>query len=216
MDNRALAELRALERRDDVLQERAQRLRDLDEEVTGIRAEAEALGAFEATHPAQLDRLRREVAEAEDELERRREEAARARAAEEDASDDVARQLARRAIERADDHVAVAEREVGEAHERLSELRQWFDEAPAALAALRARAATVRAAAPETPYPDSTHDLVEWASHAHAELFVAAGHTDAERDRVVREANELASMLLGESTYGLTVAQARSRVEASP
>jgi hypothetical protein len=54
--------------------------------------------------------------------------------------------------------------------------------------------------------------LVQWASQAHAELFVAAGHIDGQREQVVREGNELASMLLGEPTYGSTVAQALGRV----
>jgi hypothetical protein len=55
-------------------------------------------------------------------------------------------------------------------------------------------------------------ELAEWASRAHAELFVAAGQLDAQRDRVIREANELATMLLGEPTYGATVAQLAQRV----
>jgi hypothetical protein len=55
-------------------------------------------------------------------------------------------------------------------------------------------------------------DLVEWSSHAHAELFVAAGQLDAQRERVIREANELATMLLGEPTYGSTVGQLAERV----
>ena len=61
--------------------------------------------------------------------------------------------------------------------------------------------------------PPLGSSLVEWASHAHAELFVAAGQIDVQRERVIREANELASMLLGEPTYGATVAQALARVE---
>ena len=54
--------------------------------------------------------------------------------------------------------------------------------------------------------------LVEWASHAHAELFVASGQLDVERERVIREANELATMLLGEQTFGSTVERALARV----
>ena len=54
--------------------------------------------------------------------------------------------------------------------------------------------------------------LVEWASHAHAELFVAAGQLDAQRERVIREANELATALLGEPTYGSTLEQLAQRV----
>ena len=56
--------------------------------------------------------------------------------------------------------------------------------------------------------------LIDWSSHAHAELFVATRQLDAQRERIIREANELATMLLGESTYGSTTAQILARVEA--
>jgi len=42
---------------------------------------------------------------------------------------------------------------------------------------------------------------------------VFTGHIDSSREQIVREANELASMLLGDPTYGSTVAQALARVE---
>ena len=56
-------------------------------------------------------------------------------------------------------------------------------------------------------------DLDDWASQAHAALFVAAGQVDVRRERATREANELASSLLGESTHGSTAAQALTLVE---
>ena len=58
-------------------------------------------------------------------------------------------------------------------------------------------------------------ELVDWAARAQASLFVAVGQIDTQRDRVIREANELATMLLGEPTYGATPEQARARVEAT-
>jgi hypothetical protein len=68
---------------------------------------------------------------------------------------------------------------------------------------------------PEVPAPEGgPRALVEWASRAHAELFVGARQIDAQRERVIREANELASMVLGEPTYGSSVSQALSRVES--
>jgi hypothetical protein len=57
--------------------------------------------------------------------------------------------------------------------------------------------------------------LIEWASYTHAKLFVAAGQIATSRERLIREADELASMLLGEPTYGATIAQALARVEAN-
>jgi hypothetical protein len=65
----------------------------------------------------------------------------------------------------------------------------------------------------DAPPPADASELVAWASHAHAELFVAARQIDAQRERVIREANELASSLLGEATYGATPAQALARAE---
>ena len=56
-------------------------------------------------------------------------------------------------------------------------------------------------------------DLIEWASSKHAELFVALGQLDTQRERVIREANELATALLGEPTFGSTPAQVLERVE---
>ena len=90
----------------------------------------------------------------------------------------------------------------------FDELGRDTEALPRELVELKARA---RAVPDVPPLGDS---LVEWASHAHAELFVAAGQVDVRRERVIREANELASMLLGESVYGATVEQALARVEA--
>jgi hypothetical protein len=56
-------------------------------------------------------------------------------------------------------------------------------------------------------------DTVEWASRKHAELFVALGQLDTQRERVIREANELATAVLGEPTFGSTPAQVLERVE---
>jgi hypothetical protein len=43
---------------------------------------------------------------------------------------------------------------------------------------------------------------------------VATRQLDAQRERIIREANELGTMLLGEPTYGSTAAQVFARVEA--
>jgi hypothetical protein len=78
---------------------------------------------------------------------------------------------------------------------------------------LEQRARDIARAAGHVPAPPGgVRDLVEWASHAHAELFVTARQLDAQRERVIREANELATMLLGEPTYGSSVEQLAERV----
>ena len=56
--------------------------------------------------------------------------------------------------------------------------------------------------------------LIEWGSRAHAALFVDSRQLGAQRELVIREANELASAVLGEPTYGSTVEQALARVES--
>ena len=81
---------------------------------------------------------------------------------------------------------------------------------------LDARAGAVSAELPEIANaPSGPRELVEWSSRVRAHVFVAAGQLDSQRDRVIREASELGSMLLGEPLYGATPAQVRARVEAA-
>ena len=58
-------------------------------------------------------------------------------------------------------------------------------------------------------------ELAAWASDARAHLFVQAGRLETERERVIREASELGTMLLGEPVYGVTAEQVQQRVEAT-
>jgi chromosome segregation ATPase len=216
MDARAIAELEALQARDDELAGRRERLRELAADVAAIRGRAEAIDTFFSAYPAEDERLRANLAEARADLEHREAERAEARRALEHARDDEARELARRAITRADDHVAVATARLEAAEAARAELERAAAALPGELPELEERAAAIAAGADGVPEARSgPRELVEWASHAQAELFVSAGQVDAQRDRVVREANELASMLLGEPTYGSTVAQALRRVAAN-
>src|SRR5258707_450769 len=54
---------------------------------------------------------------------------------------------------------------------------------------------------------------IDGPTPTHAELLVPPGQLDTSRERLIREAHELASMLLGEPTYGATIGQALARVE---
>jgi chromosome segregation ATPase len=183
-------------------------LRGLDGTVAGLRARAEAIDAFFAAYPEEAARRGAELSEAQEELARRREELANAERRLAETRDDEARIHAEHAVARAADHIAVAERRGERAQSAHDELERDASALPRELDELEARARAV----PDVPPLGSS--LVEWASHAHAELFVAAGQIDVQRERVIREANELATMLLGEPTYGATVAQALARVEA--
>lgn len=207
MDERAVNELRRLAGLDAELSERASALRELDDRVAALRERAEAIGAFLSAYPDEEPRRRRELEDADEELVRRQEELAVAKRRLAAAQSDDERTHTEHEVARAVDHIAVAETRIERARSAHDELERDAAALPRELHELEVQARTV----PDVPPFGSS--LVEWASRAHAELFVAAGQIDVQRERVIREANELASMLLGEPTYGVTVAQALARVE---
>jgi hypothetical protein len=207
MDERAVDELRGLAALDTQLQERASALRGLDALVADLRVRAEQIDAFSTTYPEEEARRRTELKEAHEELDRRRDELAAVQQTLAEAHDDDARVHAEHAVARAVDHIAVAEEHIVRAQSAHDELERDAAGVPRELVELDARAGRV----PDVPPFDGS--VIEWAARAHADLFVAAGQIDVQRERVIREANELASMLLGEQTYGATVPQALARVE---
>jgi hypothetical protein len=205
-------ELRALVRREREDAKESGRLHRLDADVAALRARAEAIAGFFATEREEDARLQqaqeealaevtqrdREIAEADDELAR--------------AGNDTERALAQQRATRARDHLQVASL----AAERAAESRAAFElEAAELTRELPRLEQHAQALADEIPGDASLADggLVDWASRARAALFVAASDLDARRERAVREANGLASALLGESTYGSTAEQALARVE---
>jgi chromosome segregation ATPase len=208
VDERAVNELRRLAALDAELAERASAVRGADGSVAALRRRAEAIEVFFAAYPEEEARRSAELNDAREELPRRREELAEAQRTLAEAHDDEERIHAEHAVARALDHIAVAEDRSARAQTASDELEREAAALPGELDQLEIRARAV----PGVPAPGGS--LVEWASHAHAELFVAAGQIDVQRERVIREANELASMLLGEPTYGATVTQALSRVES--
>jgi DNA repair exonuclease SbcCD ATPase subunit len=208
VDERAVNELRRLAALDAELAESASTLRELDGTVATIRDRAEAIDAFFAAYPEAEAHRSAELKEAQEELPRRRDELAAAQRTLAEAHEEEARIHAEHAVARALDHIAVAEDRLARARSAHDELERDAAALPRELDELEVRARAI----PGVPPLGSS--LVEWASRAHAELFVAAGQIDVQRERVIREANELASMLLGEPTYGATVAQALTRVEA--
>lgn len=214
VDDRALNDLRGLAACDAELAAQAARLRELDAEVAKIRAAAETVDRFFAGYPAEDTARRDALREAEAELARRRDELRDAESTLAQARDDDARAHARYAVDRAHDHVAVAESCLARAREAHGELEREAAALPGRMPALEERAAAIASEVPDVPASGKgPRGLIDWASHAHAGLFVAAGHIDTQRERMIREANELASMLTGEPTYGSTAAQALARAE---
>ena len=57
--------------------------------------------------------------------------------------------------------------------------------------------------------------LKEWTARAHAAVLVARSGLESERDKIVREANELASSVLGEALQATSAASLRGRLERS-
>ena len=216
MDVRAVDDLRELARRDAELAARGELLQELDAGVAELRARAEAIEAFFAAYPGEEVHRREALAAAEAELGRRQEELAAAESGLAAARDAEARTRAEHAVERGRDHVGVAEAALARARAAAEGLERdaagFTDELPR----LEAHARELAAGAFSVPAPsDGLAGLVEWASHTHAALFVEAGQVAAQRERAIREANELATMLLGEPTYGSTAEQALARVAAS-
>jgi len=60
----------------------------------------------------------------------------------------------------------------------------------------------------------SVAELVEWDARVHAALLVVRGQLDVERDRLVREANELGYVVLGEQLAGNSVELVGKRVRS--
>ncbi|HEV2593356.1 MAG TPA: hypothetical protein VGU02_15845 [Gaiellaceae bacterium] len=208
MDLGAIEELRALDERDRELGAQAARIAEQRREVAAVRARAEAIDAFFAAYPASEERLRRVAATAETDLAARRAEVTNAEAALAQARDVDARAAAEKAVARANDHLEVAQLRVERAVADRDALEREALMLPGELPDLAARAAALGGEVETGP-----RELVEWAARADASLFVAAGQVDLQRERIIREANELASMLLGEPTYGSTPPQALARVE---
>jgi chromosome segregation ATPase len=207
VDERALTELRGLAEADHELERTAAELRALDADVAGIRGRAEAIAAFFATYATEQAAREQAIDEARNELALRNDELRRAEQTAAEARDEVGREHAAKAVERARDHIAIAQARLARAEAARTELELQASTLPGELAGLDLRAHGLAEVSPPAG------DLVDWASRAHAELFVAAGQIDARRERAIREANELASMLTGESTYGSTAAQALAAAE---
>jgi len=212
----ALQEIRRLATIDADLAARTGRLRELGDEVDAVRARATAIGTFFAGYHDAEARRRGATTEAREDRARRETELTAARTQRDAARNDEERASAERAVRRAEDRLAVAEARVARAGDAEAELEREAATLTAELPELGRRAARVSSQVPDLPpEPSSTDELVEWASRARANLFVIVRQLDGQRDRVIREANELGSMLLGEPLYGATTAQVERRIAAT-
>lgn len=215
MDGRALDELKALEAREAELGNRAERLQEADDAIAATRARAEEIAAFFASYDTEKERRLAEITAAAAGVHRREADVATAEQEVAAARDDESRGHAERAVGRASDHLSVAMLRLEHAQGDLEGLELIERELEQELPALRSRATSI-SRNDDMPAPGSSlQDIVDWAARAHSELFVAAAQLTGQREQVIREGNELASMLLGDPTYGLTVVQALRQVEAA-
>jgi hypothetical protein len=94
------------------------------------------------------------------------------------------------------------------ADEEAKELARRAGELAGALAE-RPRLAADAGAPPEESLPG----IAEWGTRARAALLVSRGQLAAERDAVIRQANELGSLVLGEPLTTTSAAGVVRRVE---
>ena len=187
------------------------RLHGLDADVAELRSRAEHISRFFAGERAEETRLQQAENEARSEFERRESEVSEAEAELERATDDDERALAEQRLTRARDHLEVATHTAEQAAELHFAFEREADDLARELPELERHARELATEIPGASSPGD--DLVEWASHAHAAAFLAVGQIDMRREQAIREANELATAILGEPTYGSTPAQALARVE---
>jgi hypothetical protein len=215
--------VRELERADEEVAAVLTEVDELYDGVEGVRTRTLALTELCERLPAEREAAERFRADAE--AERRRTEAAAERAeadlVEAEAQGEPERLAAARRFEiRARDAAGIAARRAAEAAAAASELADREAAAEREVGLLEGRAAELAAALRARPRlaeagaaPDRGLDgLARWASGARAALLVARSALAAERDAVIRQANELGALVLGEPLTSSAAAVAR-RVE---
>lgn len=216
----SLAYALELEQRDETAAALLATLGALDRRVDDVRARAERVAEFRERLPADRAHLETALAGADRELQAAREAITRASEAVERARGEDARATARRHEAHAASDLHTTEGRRDRLAARQQELARDADEAEAEAATLDAAARELasglesapRVAPPEPP-ASGIGGVLEWAARAHAAIFVARSGLETERERVVREANELAASVLGEPLYATSVALVRQRLE---
>ncbi len=218
---RVLALLHELE---DADAEEGALLEELDgfaREVQTIQAAVSRLQGFATRLPSKRERLAAELARALTEKAAARDALAEAEEAVRTAKKDGQGDAQRFEI-RARDRLSVAERRNAEAQAAVEELeretRGAEEEAGEIETIARALAETLRGRprlaedAGAEPEPGLA-GIAAWGEAARAALFVARGQVAAERDAVIRQANELGAVALGEPLTSASAAVVARRVE---
>jgi hypothetical protein len=220
-----VALLQELERADEVAAAELAEVDELRADVLDLRERALELGAFFTRLPAERTAAAEAAEEAVRALAAARvaaERAAEASARAEGNADAERVAEARRFEVRARDSLHMAERRAQSAREQMTDLEARAEAAERETAALEARAREL--AASLEPRPRLAYDAVggpqqgapgvaEWGTRARAALLVARSQVEAEREAVVRQANELGALVLGETLPPLGASAVARRVE---
>jgi hypothetical protein len=221
---RVLAQLRELEEEDARKGALFEELHTLLERVRTVQGTAFGVQVTQAELPANRKR-------AQEALHRAEEEAHAAQAALAEAEEGVRSvgKAGKRNAElfeiRARDRLSVAERRLAEAEAEVEAVERkgrlldgltvkLLADGSSLAASLRNRPRVAEGAGVE-PAPTGLDGLLEWAEGARAALFVARGQVAAEREAVIRQANELGSAALAEPLGSVGVAVVTRRVESA-
>ena len=225
MPDRRLAFIRELEQADEAVAAVLTELDELYAACEAVRERALELESFFVRLPD--ERAASAFAEKEARVAAEEQRAAAARAtqelrAAEVAGDDERLAAARRFDVRARDAMGTAERLRREAEEHAARLDAQADAADGEAKELARRAAELAGALAERPRlaaeagappEESLPGIAEWGTRARAALLVSRGQLGAERDAVIRQANELGTLVLGEPLTATSAAGVVRRVE---
>jgi predicted nucleic acid-binding Zn-ribbon protein len=215
-----LAYARELEAEDAALAEAIAGVEELGREAVDVRARAVHAAVFLAALPQERAAAAAALEEAQVELERRLAEAREAEAQLERAEKEEAVLAARRAVVRTHDLAGGAERKVARLRAAAGELEEEARAVEVELLGLHRRAADlagrlagVRRVGDVGTLETGPAGAEAWAARAEAALFVARSGLETERERVIRQANELAASVLGEPLAASRVSVVRERLE---
>lgn len=216
-----LAVLRELERADEEIGAELAGLERLAAELDQLRAKAQDLQAFAARLPAERERRRAELDRARGEVREADRVFAEAEESVRTATPDAARDAELFAV-RAQDRVSAAERRAAAAGAAATDLEIRAGEVTVESHRLHASARKLAADLRGRPRiaedagkePGTGLDgVAAWGEAVRAALFVARGQLAAERDALIRQANEIGALALGEPLTAMGTGALARRVE---
>lgn len=185
--------VRELERRDAAAAAAIEAASSVERSLGELRSRAAAVAELLARLPGERGRVgagRANAAEAVD--------AARANLA---AADEESVAGAREALELAEAGLAEAEAAVGAVEREATDAAAERDRVDADAQAAAARLAALERVHEVEPPAPGLAGALDWTSRARAAVFVVRSGLEQERERIVREAEELGLALLGEQVY---------------